>query len=278
MEGSSYILVRFRSRSNPVLELRQGGCAFIESLDLSKQLLPHQNSLFECLREIRLDCPAQPASIAPRAYSDAPCPDARRPRARARTRRFAEGLTLDEMAEAVKVSRRTAERMRDAVEAAFGPLDIIEDGRKRRFRSRRAASRRSRPCRRPRSSPRLENAARALEPAPRARPCGAPAFAEGQDRRVLARSRPAAACRGRRRRGSSLRREAFACRVGPRPLADPAILRDLRQALLAGRMVKFDYGNPPRGRNRIPWGILFGPRAYLISQMKGQPPRPVPPR
>jgi predicted DNA-binding transcriptional regulator YafY len=46
----------------------------------------------------------------------------------------AEGLTLDEMAGVVHASRRSAERMRDAVEAAFGTLDRIEDGQKIRFR------------------------------------------------------------------------------------------------------------------------------------------------
>src|SRR5208283_2894331 len=35
----------------------------------------------------------------------------------------AEGLTLDEMANIVHASHRSAERMRDAVEAAFGALD-----------------------------------------------------------------------------------------------------------------------------------------------------------
>jgi hypothetical protein len=32
------------------------------------------------------------------------------------------------------IGRRTAERMRDAVESVFGPLDWIDDGRKKRFR------------------------------------------------------------------------------------------------------------------------------------------------
>ena len=38
------------------------------------------------------------------------------------------------MAEQAGCSRRTAERMRDAVEAAFAPLNVSDDGRKRRFR------------------------------------------------------------------------------------------------------------------------------------------------
>jgi predicted DNA-binding transcriptional regulator YafY len=46
----------------------------------------------------------------------------------------AEGLTIDAMANSLNASRRSAERMRDAVESAFGPLDRIEDGRKIRFR------------------------------------------------------------------------------------------------------------------------------------------------
>ena len=47
---------------------------------------------------------------------------------------IADGLTLDEIQAKFQVSRRTAERMRDAVELAFGPLDPSEDGRKIRFR------------------------------------------------------------------------------------------------------------------------------------------------
>ncbi len=176
----------------------------------------------------------------------------------------AEGLTLDEMAEAVKVSRRTAERMRDAVEAAFGPLDIIEDGRKRRFR---LAARGLAPFATVPSAEELaelENAARALE----SREPGRAALLRSLRAKIGASLREV----DRRRLAvdveAQLAAEAFACRVGPRPLADPAILRDLRQALLAGRMVKFDYGNPPRGRKVVPYGILFGPRAYLVGRMK----------
>ncbi len=41
-----------------------------------------------------------------------------------------EGMTLDEMAALLRVGRCTAERMRDAVEAAFSPLEREDDGRK----------------------------------------------------------------------------------------------------------------------------------------------------
>ena len=46
----------------------------------------------------------------------------------------AEGLTLDEMARALDVGRRTAERMRDAVWAAFPQMEVVEDPPTRRFR------------------------------------------------------------------------------------------------------------------------------------------------
>jgi hypothetical protein len=45
-----------------------------------------------------------------------------------------EGLTLDEMARALDVGRRTAERMRDAVWAAFPQMEAIEDPPTKRFR------------------------------------------------------------------------------------------------------------------------------------------------
>ena len=38
------------------------------------------------------------------------------------------GLTLDDIAHDFEVSRRTAERRRDAVQAAFGPLEQVETG------------------------------------------------------------------------------------------------------------------------------------------------------
>jgi len=42
--------------------------------------------------------------------------------------------------------------------------------------------------------------------------------------------------------------KAFACSVASRPLADPAVLASLREALLARRTVAFDYGSLRRWR------------------------------
>ena len=53
------------------------------------------------------------------------------------------GLTIDDIGGDFGVSRRTAERLRDAVEAAFGPLEVVETGdTKRHWRLRSDALRR----------------------------------------------------------------------------------------------------------------------------------------
>jgi predicted DNA-binding transcriptional regulator YafY len=178
-----------------------------------------------------------------------------------------EGLTLDEMAAVVGAKRRTAERMRDAVEAAFGPLDRIEDGRKVRFRlaARGLGNFAAAPTAEELTE--LENAARALEAAGNA--------SRAVSLRTL-RLKIGASLReaDRRRLGvnveAQLHAEAFACQVGPRPLADPVLLARLRAALLAGLMLKFDYGSPPRWRKVVPYGLLFGPRVYLVARVKSR--------
>ncbi len=178
-----------------------------------------------------------------------------------------EGMTLDEMAALLRVGRRTAERMRDAVEAAFGPLEREDDGRKVRFRlaARGLGSFASAPTAEELAE--LENAARAL------------AAAGNESRAATLRSlgmKIGASLReaDRRRLGvdveAQLRAEAFACQAGPRPLADPAVLARLREALLAGLMVRFDYGSPPRWRKVVPYGLLFGPRAFLVARVKSR--------
>jgi predicted DNA-binding transcriptional regulator YafY len=186
--------------------------------------------------------------------------------ARALTANF-EGMTLDEMAALVGVGRRTAERMRDAVEAAFGPLEREDDGRKVRFRlaARGLGSFASAPTAEELAE--LQNAARAL--------AAAGSGTRAATLRSLAMKIGASLREADRRRLSvdveaQLRAEAFACQVGPRPLADPAVLARLREALLQGLMVKFEYRNPPRWRTVVPYGLLFGPRAYLIASVKSR--------
>ena len=182
-----------------------------------------------------------------------------------------EGLTLDEMADFLGVGRRTAERMRDAVEQAFGLLDHDEDGRKKRFKLAISGLDRFTTIPTVDEITELENAARKLE--------AAHDTSRAEKLRTL-RDKIETSMRDNDRRTlgvdveAAVRAEAFACQVGPRPMSDPSILSGLREALLAGRVVRFDYGGdeqtPPRWRKVVPYGLLFGPRYYLVAGMKGR--------
>ncbi len=182
-----------------------------------------------------------------------------------------DGVTLDEIEERFRVERRTAERMRDAVEMEFGTLDVIKDDRKKRFRL----------------SPRgignfatiptadelleLENAARALETAQaperaaqlRSLRDKIGASLREEDRRRLTRNTADQLCA-----------EALACQVGPRPLPDPSVLSALRKALLEQKVVRFNYGGedgtPAKRRKVVPFGLLLGPHYYLVAKIKSR--------
>ncbi len=183
-----------------------------------------------------------------------------------------EGMTLDEMAAFIKVGRRTAERMRDVVQEVFGTLECLEDDRKKRFRIK--ARGLDRFVRTPTLDEltELENAARALE------------TAQAPERAAhlhSLRDKIGASLRDKDHRRLSLdvedqiRAEALACQVGPRPLSDPSILSSLRQALLGQKVIRFNYGGddgkPPRWRQVVPYGLLFGPRYYLVASVSSRP-------
>lgn len=184
----------------------------------------------------------------------------------------ADGLTIDEIQAKFQVSRRTAERMRDAVELAFGPLDPSEDGRKIRFRLTTRGLKEFFTAPTVEELTEIDNAARALE------------AAQAPERAAhlhSLRDKIGASLRdGDRRRlhmnvEDQLRAETFACQVGPRPMADPSVLSDLREALLRGKIVRFNYGGddgePPKWRKVVPYGLLFGPRYYLVASVKSWP-------
>ena len=182
-----------------------------------------------------------------------------------------EGLTIDEMAAFMGVGRRTAERMRDAVEQVFGLLDHDEDGRRKRFKLAVSGLDRFTTIPTVDEMTELENAARKLE--------AAHDMTRAEKLRTL-RDKIETSLRDNDRRTlgvdveAAVRAEAFACQVGPKPMSDPSILSGLREALLAGHVVRFDYGSdeeaPPRWRKVVPYGLLFGPRYYLVAGIKSR--------
>lgn len=181
----------------------------------------------------------------------------------------AEGMTLDEMAEFSGIGRRTIERRRDAIEAVFGPLDRIEDGRQVRFRMNGRGLGNFVTAPTPEELAGLEHAARATRDSVRAENF------RSLERKIRASLRNAERLRLDPDIDTLLRAEAFVRQVGPHPHVDAKVLNGLREALLAQRMVKFHYGgdddNAPRLRKLIPYGLLFGPRYYLVASVKSKP-------
>lgn len=171
------------------------------------------------------------------------------------------GLTLDDIKAEFEVSRRTAERMRDAVEHAFGALEYEEtdDGRR---------------CWRLRSKALRDlvriSADELIELETAAAEVGRAGLHE---RAILLRDlavklRALAREADRRRIEPDLEAltmaEGLAMRPGPRPRIEPGLLMTLREAIKAGRMVSFRYLSrmtERRSRQCVqPHGILYGSR------------------
>ena len=177
------------------------------------------------------------------------------------------GLTLDDIGSEFEISRRTAERMRDAVEHAFGPLEYEDgDDGKRHWRLR---SNILRDLIRVSADElvELETAAAEVERA---------GFEERAAllRDLAAKLRTLAGETERRRIEPDLEAltmaEGLAMRPGPRPRIEPGLLMTLREAIKAGRTVEFRYlgrTTGRRSRQRVqPHGILYGSRAYLVGR------------
>ena len=180
----------------------------------------------------------------------------------------AEGLTLGDIEREFGVARRTAERMRDAVEWAFGPLDTLDTGgRTKHWRLR---------------SPRLgglidvsppeiaeiEAAAESMDTAGYSERADA---LRGVARKLRALSRRApgeldAAIE------AVMRAEGSAMRPGPRQALENGLLAKLRQAIAMRRTVSFEYrarDRAPTGRRRVhPYGVLYGNRAFLVGPLE----------
>lgn len=181
----------------------------------------------------------------------------------------AEGLTIDDIAERLGSSRRTAERMRDVVEATFGPLDRLEDGRRLRFRL--AAGGIGRFAVAPTADELAEllNIVRALElrdPA-RARIFAGLAAKIAAALRDTDRRRLAADVEAR------LRTEVWAHGVGPKEACRAEVLAAVREALVADRLLECVYRRVGTDRpvvlRLVPYGLIFGACHYLVAGLEG---------
>ena len=177
------------------------------------------------------------------------------------------GLTMDDIVAEFRVSRRTAERMRDAVEAAFGPLQPVETGDNRIHWRLQSTSLRGLVRITPEELAELESAASRLDQAGLSERAGIlrelvakllalrRSFNEdifGDDLEAL------------------MRAEKLAMRPGPRPRIERGLLPLLRDAIKAIRKVEFEYVSRSSGRQSRqlvkPYGVLYGNRAYLVGR------------
>ena len=177
------------------------------------------------------------------------------------------GLTLDDIQAQFRVSRSTAERMRNAVGAAFGPLESVDiDDNRSHWRLRSDALRRLVSVSAGELTE-LGSAATALERA-------------GLDERAAMLRNLATKLRATRR-GESLARiesdvetlvhaEGLATRPGPKQRLDAGLLALLREAITTSRIVEFRYFAQSTGRRSRqcvqPFGLLYGNRAFLVGR------------
>ena len=177
------------------------------------------------------------------------------------------GLTLSGIEAEFAVSRRTAERLRDAVDAVFGPLEPVDtDDTKRHWRLRSDALRRLVSFSAGELAE-LDTAAAALERA-------------GFDERAVALRELDTKLRATLRTESLARIESdlealvhvegLAMRAEPKPRLDRGLLALLREAITTRRVVDFHYrAQSTRRRSRqrvVPYRLLYGNRAFLVGR------------
>ena len=177
------------------------------------------------------------------------------------------GQTLDDIQQEFSVSRRTAERMRDAVEHAFGPLELEDMGDGKRHWRLRSNQLRNLLFISADELVELETATAELE-------------RTGFDERAtllrdLGTKLGALLGPAERRRlepdlEALMMAEGLAMRPGPRPRLEPGLLMTLRDAIKGGRVIDFRYLSRMTGRRsrqRVQsHGLLYGSRAYLVGR------------
>ena len=176
------------------------------------------------------------------------------------------GMTIADIAEQFDVSRRTAERMRNAVEQAFGPLETVGAGRQIRWRLQSPSLRQL--VRVPADElAELNLAAESLERA---------GLAERADalKELAVKLQAISQPRSREDLDADLEAlmgaEGLAMRAGPRPQLQEGVLALLREAIKTGRVVALRYFGQSSKKlswQRVqPYGVLYGNRAFLVGK------------
>ena len=167
------------------------------------------------------------------------------------------GLTLDDIQREFEISRRTAERLRNAVEEMFGPLETVNTGEAKRRCRLRAPNLRRLVSLSAEELAELPAAATALERAGLEERAAMLRTLDDKLRAVL----EAEALSGIERDLQVLTEaEGLALRAGPQPRLEDGLLAVLRQAIKTGRIVAFDYASRDGQRTRRcaePHGLIY---------------------
>lgn len=177
------------------------------------------------------------------------------------------GLTLDDIMQEFKVSRRTAERLRDAVDQAFGPLMTV-DAEDRRIHWRLDSPNLGGLIRV--SDEELINLATAAASMDRSGLKEQAASLRALADKVKVKMRPGLTEDADDRSEDLLRAEGFAMRPGPRQQLEDGLLSAVREAIRRRRVLTFDYaaresGSPSKRRRVRPYGVLYGSRVLLVA-------------
>ena len=176
------------------------------------------------------------------------------------------GLTLDDIQTDFRVSRRTAERLPDAVEAVLGPLELIDTGDSRRHWRLRSDALRRLVSLSAEELAELYSSATALE---RAGLNERAATLRELATKLRATFRSASLARFASDLETLIHAEGLATRAGPKPYLDAGLLTLLREAITTARVVEFHYLSQSTRRQRRqrvrPYGLLYGNRAFLVA-------------
>lgn len=176
-----------------------------------------------------------------------------------------EGLTLDDMADALGVNRRTAERMRDVIAQHFD-LEEYQDDRRKRFKIRESLRRAfARPNAPEIAALEIEAHARAKEGAPQAEVLMT----------LLGKLKASYDAREKRSLDPDLdpltRLQRFPFRPGPLLAVEPQSLHAAQQAIMLGHCLEFSYAADGASRGKqhcvVPYGLVHGPTTYLIGMI-----------
>lgn len=180
----------------------------------------------------------------------------------------AEGMTIDEMAREVGVSRRTAERMRDTLMRIYPTMEEIADPPTKRFRI---------PgglegfAQNPTAEELLElgKAAAHLKAADAG---SRAAVLESLERKVRAAMRAQTLRKLAPDIEALAKAESVAVQAGPRPYEDVTLIGVLRHAIMAMQCLSFRYmggSKPGAVRTVAPYGLMFSRMNYLVAAEEG---------